>query len=187
MIKEELFAKEKFTKEKIEFKKNQIKNLEKSIKEKELQIGQLKNELKTLQEEYNNIGYSMLPILLFVLDETLPMPDNDWDWRYEYIYYCPDLDKTKYIIEHKENKFLPHTLDLRDAFKEFEVPQKSWPKSAHDYSSEIDHAVFTLKEQINNLLDADKINSFSDLAEQLTSWASNNGQSKVLKPNNLPK
>ena len=63
-------------------------------------------------------------LLLFAIDQTLPMPDDECDLEYQYIYYFPDLDVIKCYIKNKENDFLSNTIDLRKQFANFGVPQK---------------------------------------------------------------
>ena len=130
-----------------------IQELEKEIKQKRLQIIEKGNELKILEEQYNQEKTSEIPILLFQIDESLAMPDDRSDYRYEYVYYCPDTDEKKYIVRHSNEAFLSNTIDLRDCFLEFGIPRKSYSASALDYSSEIDMAISLLKSQINNLFD----------------------------------
>ena len=74
-------------------KVRKLQELKKEIKRKELQIIEKQSELKILEEEYMQEETSELPILLFLIDETLPMPDEPRDFMYEYVYYCPDTDK----------------------------------------------------------------------------------------------
>ena len=73
-----------------------IQELEKEIKQKRLQIIEKGNELKILEEQYNQEKTSKIPILLFQIDEHLPMPEDTSDYRYEYVYYYPDIDKKIY-------------------------------------------------------------------------------------------
>ena len=70
-----------------------IQELEKEIKQKRLQIIEKGNELKILEEQYNQEKTSEIPILLFQIDDSLVMPDDGSGYRYEYVYYCPDTDK----------------------------------------------------------------------------------------------
>ena len=55
-------------------KVRKLQELKKEIKRKELQIIEKQSELKILEEEYMQEETSELPILLFLIDETLPMP-----------------------------------------------------------------------------------------------------------------
>ena len=174
MTKEEIFITEE-----TEEKKNKSQSLEKSIKEKKLQIQKLENEVRSLQHDYNELNESQLPILLFFIKESIEMRIGRNFDEYKYIYYCPDLDKVKYIINPLKNEFLPNTIDLRDAFKKFGVPEEGI--TFDKYSKQIEQAISILKEQIDSLFASNEINSISDLAEQLTNWASNDGPSKVLK------
>ena len=160
-----------------------IQELEKEIKQKRLQIIEKENELKILEEQYNQEKTSEMPILLFQIDESLAMPDDRSDYRYEYVYYYPDTDEKKYIVRHSNEAFLSNTIDLRDCFLEFGIPRKSYSVSALDYSSEIDMAISLLKSQINNLFDSNDINSWEELGILLKSQILEKGQSKILKPN----
>ena len=160
-----------------------IQELEKEIKQKKSQIIEKGNELKILEEQYNQEKTSEIPILLFQIDESLAMPDDRSDYRYEYVYYYPDTDEKKYIVRHSNEAFLSNTIDLRDCFLEFGIPRKSYSVSALDYSSEIDMAISLLKSQINNLFDSNDIDSWEELGILLKSQILEKGQSKILKPN----
>lgn len=76
-----------------------IQELEKEIKHKILQIIEKGNELKILEEQYNQEKTSEIPILLFQIDESLAMPDDRSDYRYEYVYYCPDTDEKNILLD----------------------------------------------------------------------------------------
>ena len=144
-----------------------IQKLEREMKQKRLEIIAKGDELKELEEKYNQAKASELPILLFQIDESLPMPDDRSDYRYEYVYYCPDTDKKLYIDQHSEEVFLPNTIDLRDSFSTFNVPRKSFPATALDYSSEINLAISILKSQIDDIFRHDTIDSWADLGASL--------------------
>ena len=93
-----------------------LHELERGIKQKKVRLEKEKRELEILQEKYNKTKESELPLLLFLIDETLAMPEDKSDWQYEHVYYCPDIDEVKYIINHSEKEQLPNTVDLRDNF-----------------------------------------------------------------------
>lgn len=125
--------------------KNAIENKRKHIKQEQ-------EELKMLEEAYGKEQESSLPILLFVIDETLPMPDDIRDYNYEYVYYCPDLDDIKCIVEHKREELLPNAIDLRESFIDMGVPQKIFPGGAYNYGNEIKEVVSIVKDEINSFM-----------------------------------
>ncbi len=115
---------------------------------------------KKLSEEY----ISECPILLFVVNETIPMPDDD-DYEYEYVYYCPDMDVVEYTRKHFPSQFLPNFIDMRDFFKDMKMPKRLFPgniRSGHKYI--VDYSVDTLKHIIDDLFDSGIINSWQELA-----------------------
>ncbi len=158
-----------------------IQKLEREMKQKRLEIIAKGDELKELEEKYNQAKTSELPILLFQIDESLPMPDDRSDYRYEYVYYCPDTDEKKYIVRHSNEEFLSNTIDLRDNFSSLLVPKKSYSTSALDYSTEIDMAVSLLKSQIDNLFDSKEISDWEELGTLLKTCSFKKEKSKVLK------
>ena len=158
-----------------------IQKLEREMKQKRLEIIAKGDELKELEEKYNQAKTSELPILLFQIDESLPMPDDRSDYRYEYVYYCPDTDEKKYIVRHSNEEFLSNTIDLRDNFSSLPVPKKSYSTSAVDYSTEIDMAVSLLKSQIDNLFDSKEISDWEELGTLLKTCSFKKEKSKVLK------
>ncbi|HIT10327.1 MAG TPA: hypothetical protein IAC24_01850 [Candidatus Onthousia faecigallinarum] len=158
-----------------------IQKLEREMKQKRLEIIAKGDELKELEEKYNQAKASELPILLFQIDESLPMPDDRSDYRYEYVYYCPDTDEKKYIVRHSNEEFLSNTIDLRDNFSSLLVPKKSYSTSALDYSTEIDMAVSLLKSQIDNLFDSKEISDWEELGTLLKTCSFKKEKSKVLK------
>ena len=124
---------------------------------------------------------SQLPILLFVIDQTLPMPDDECDIEYQYIYYFSDLDVIKRLNKNKENDFLPNTIDLRKQFVNFGVPQKEWVGNCYyEYYDVIMEAVSILKTNINEIFNSQKINSWVELGIILTNEFKINNFSKVL-------
>ena len=158
-----------------------IQKLEREMKQKRLEIIAKGDELKELEEKYNQAKASELPILLFQIDESLAMPDDRSDYRYEYVYYCPDTDEKKYIVRHSNEEFLSNTIDLRDNFSSLLVPKKSYSTSALDYSTEIDMAVSLLKSQIDNLFDSKEISDWEELGTLLKTCSFKKEKSKVLK------
>ena len=144
-----------------------LHELERGIKQKKVRLEKEKRELEILQEKYNKTKESELPLLLFLIDETLAMPEDKSDWQYEHVYYCPDIDEVKYIINHSEKEQLHNTVDLRDNFSSLGIPTKAYTRSALDYTSEINMAVSMLKPQIDNLFTSNEIHSWSDLGTVL--------------------
>lgn len=141
-----------------------IKSLKELIKQKETQIAVEENKLKILKKKLQEESATEIPVLLFLIDETLPMPDDYRDYEYEYIYYCPDLDEVKRITRHSRDEFLPNVVDMREFFKEVGIPQKIWPGSSDNYSDELNYSVSLLKTIIDDLFVSKNINSWNDLA-----------------------
>ena len=163
-------------------KVNKLRKIVEDIKQKQKQIQDAQIELNKLKEQYEIENNSQLPILLFVIDQTLPMPDDECDLEYQYIYYFPDLDVIKCLIKNKENDFLPNTIDLREQFVNFGVPQKEWIGNCYyKYYDVIMKAVFFLKANINEIFNSNDINSWVELGIILTNEFKINDYSKVLK------
>lgn len=144
-----------------------VKALEKLIDQKEAEIAEDKKELKVLEQRLKEESTTEIPVLLFLINETLPMPDDYDDYKYEYVYYYPDLDEVKCITKHSRDEFFPNVVDMRKFFKEIGVPSKIWPGSVYDYSNKLNYAVSLLKTMIDALFDSNNINSWSDLASLL--------------------
>ncbi len=167
---------------------NKLKELEGAIKEKQKQIRQDEIELEKLKKQYDIENVSQLPILLFMINTTLPMPDDEDDWKYKYIYYCPDLDNIKCIERNRKNDFLQNTVDLREQFEDFDVPKKCWIGNCYyENQDAIMQAVSILKSNIDEIFNSRNIDSWSDLGVILTNEFIKNGHSKVLKPNTTTK
>lgn len=164
-----------------ENKISKILSLKKAINEKEKHIGEQKEELKMLRDEYNKEQESELPILLFQIDETLPMPDDERDWCFENVYYCPDIDEIKCIVEHKREKLLPNAIDLRKNFEDFGIPKEKWPGGAYEYSDSIQNAIAVLKAKINDLIASVDMNSWNDLGKHLIDISIEKGPVKRLQ------
>lgn len=150
-----------------ENKISKILLLKKAINEKEKHIEEQKAELKMLRDECNKEQESELPILLFQIDETMPMPDDERNWNFENVYYCPDIDEIKCIVEHKREKLLPNAIDLRKDFEDFGIPKKKWPGGSYEYSDSIQNAIAILRAKINDLVISVDMNSWNDLGEHL--------------------
>lgn len=155
--------------------------LKNEIEHKRKHIKQEQEELKMLEEAYNKEQKSSLPILLFVIDETLPMPDDIRDYNYEYVYYCPDLDDIKCIVEHKSEKLLPNAIDLRESFIDMGVPNKVFPGGAWNYGNEIKEAVSILKNEINSFMLSNIDSSWNELGTFLVDKFNEKGSAKMLK------
>mgnify|MGYP004515329891 CR=1 FL=1 len=173
-----------------EKKIKELKVLKEQIKQKESEIKNKQNELHTLKEQANKINESELPILLFTINETLPMPEDERDWEYEYVYYCPDLDEVKYIHKHKNNELLPNSIDLRNSFKIMGMPEHIWPstiQSDPENYNKIEVVVSYLKDVINDLFKSQAINSWEELASCLNDLDMEKENVKTLRLNNSKK
>ena len=90
---------------KIAEKKTKIEALESLIfKKKQLKETNTKG-LEILELEYERLNQSLIPILLFVYQD-------DVNSKFNYIYYCPDLDLVKLESGDDENSLLTNALDL---------------------------------------------------------------------------
>ncbi|MCI8446548.1 MAG: hypothetical protein HFH31_03525 [Bacilli bacterium] len=159
-----------------------LQKLKEEIKQKKIEIKEKEKELMELQAQYDAENTSELPILLFLVNQTLPMPDDEYDYQYEYIYYCPDLDDIKCFTKHRKNEFLPNTIDLRAQFESLGMPKRVWPADAYNqYFSIVMQATSILESQIEELFQSNGINSWSDLGKLLTKEIEEKGKSKVLK------
>lgn len=163
-----------------------IRELKELIQKKQLLIKEETKKLEILYEQEKKENQSELPILLFLIDETLPMPDPDleMDYRFEYIYYFPDLDDVVYIIRHKKNEFLTNTIDLRSNFEKVGIPEKIFPGSVRgnsQYRVIIENIVSDLKTKIDELFRSNNINSWNELGLYLTSKVNQEEQTKILK------
>lgn len=168
----------------------ELKRLKEQIQQKELEIKNKQNELHTLKEQVNKINESELPILLFTINETLPMPDDEKDWEYEYVYYCPDLDEVKYVYKHRNNELLPNSIDLRNTFKIVGMPEHIWPGSIQsdpENYNKVEFVISYLKDTINNLFETQTINSWKELAPYLNNLDMEKGNIRVLILNNSRK
>jgi len=123
----------------------------KELREKVFQKRKLINEeteaLKNLENELKNMeNSSEYPMLLFMVDHTIPMWDDPCDWEFEGIYYFPDSDETRRIITSRRDQLLPNAIDLREDFKNLGMPERVWPGDAYyEYSDIIEKAVSTLR------------------------------------------
>lgn len=150
-------------------KKSRLVKLERLIEEQRQFLKQEQEKLDMLEEEYNNEKKSVLPILLFRLNETIQMPVNAKDWIFEYVYYLPDLDDFQFIFKHTAYEFLPNTLDLRESFKNMGVPEYAFPERAYDYQNEISEAAATVKMEIHSFIKSNPDTSWEELGEFLLS------------------
>lgn len=154
-----------------------IKKQELVVSERKLAVENAKKDLDKLNQKYQKENVSELPILLFLINKTLPMPDDIDDWEFEYIYYCPDLDKVIYSSRHRSNEMLPNTIDLRSLFINFGMPERIWPRRAD--AKIIDEAVQVLKEQIEEIFSNYEINSWEELGRHLGALKENKKTLKV--------
>lgn len=154
--------------------------LRNEIESKREHISQEQEDLKKLEEMYRKEQESSLPILLFVIDETIPMPDDESDYNYEYVYYCPDLDGIKCIVEHEKGKLLTNAVDLRNSFMYMGVPEKAFPRKARNYSNEINKAVSIVKNEVNSFMASNNDSSWDELGRFLVDKFNEKDHVKVL-------
>jgi len=109
------------------------------------------------------------------------MPNDERDYNYEYVYYCPDLDDIKCIVEHKTEKFLPNSIDLRESFMDMGVPKKIFPGRAYNYGNEIKETVSILKNAINSFMLENMDSSWNSLGTFLVNKLNEKDYIKVLR------
>ena len=144
-----------------------LERLKKIIIRKKQLIEERKNELKELEEKYYKDSKSELPILLFSVDTTLPMPDDESDYEYRYLYYYPDFEKVDYRIGDYHRDLLPNTIDLRESFKNIGIPKRVWPEDPYlEYKNETQIGIDIIKAIIDNILN-NNINSWTELKEYI--------------------
>ena len=145
-----------------------LEELKKLITRKKQLIEKRKNELKELEEKYYKDSKSELPILLFSVDTTLSMPDDESDYEYRYLYYYPDFEKVDYRIGDYHRELLPNTIDLRESFKNIGIPKRFWPGDPYlEYKNETQIGVDIIKAIIDNILNNNNINSWTELKEYI--------------------
>lgn len=169
---------------------NELKVLKEKIEQKKLLIKKEKQELHSLEEQLEKVIKSELPILLFVINETLPMPDDFRDWKYEYVYYYPDFDLVKHIYKHKDDELLSNSIDLRKTFEKVGMPKFIWPgslKSDAESYKKLEFVISYLRDIINNLFETEEIKSWKDLGSYLKDLDIEKGNIKVLILNNSKK
>ena len=149
-----------------------VRELQQLIEKKETQIAEENKELEVLEQRLKEESTSEIPVLLFLINETLPMPDDYNDYEFEYVYYFPDLDDIKCIKKHSKEEYLPNVVDMREFFKGIEMPSRIWPGSVSKYSDKLNYAVSLLKTMIDDLFVSNNINSWGDLASLLNSLPS---------------
>lgn len=145
---------------------DKINEIFREIKEKEYKIKSIKEDLDILQKEYNEAIKSELPILMFLIDEHLPMPDDKKDWVYEYVYYLPDVDKLQYDYLHTRDEILGNAVDFREMFKDIGIPKRIWPGNvqySREYNEKVSEAVAILREEIDKIFNTEDIDSWFEL------------------------
>ncbi len=163
---------------------NRLQKLNQEIKEQMQRLVIEKKKLEVLKKAYELEHTSELPILMFVVDESLPMPDDEYDHNYELVYYLPDFDEIKFIYLNgrydKPNKRLPNTLDLTEKFESYGMPKYIFPGSIRpEYYINVSDAVQDLIKEIDNILSFKEINSW----EEIGNYLKNSEKTKSLDEN----
>lgn len=109
------------------------------------------------------------------------MPDDERDYEFENVYYCPDTDEIKYIVEHKSEKLMSNAIDLRKDFEDFGMPKKHFGIVSYEYSDSIHNAVAILRAKINELVVSEGMNSWNDLGLCLIRLSNERGLIRKLK------
>ena len=146
-------------------KKNRLQELNQEIKDQMKRLVIEKKKLEVLEKTYEVEHISELPILMFIVDETLPMPEDEYDRNYELVYYLPDFDEIKFTYLNcrydKPNKRLPNTLDLTEKFETYGMPKHIFPGSIRpEYYIKVSDAVSNLIQEIDTIF----------LTKEITSW-----------------
>ena len=142
---------------KIAEKKTKIEALENLIFKKMQQTEKNTKALEILELEYKRLNQSVMPMLLFVYQD-------DTNSKFNYIYYCPDLDSIKLESSEKENVFLESTLDLREKFSELVISKEDI--SSLD-SKVIQVAIENVKSIINDAINFDLVKTWEEVREFL--------------------
>ena len=141
---------------KIAEKKTKIEALESLIfKKKQLKETNTKG-LEILKLEYERLNQSLIPILLFVYQD-------DVNSKFNYIYYCPDLDLVKLESGDDENSLLTNALDLREKFDELVISKEDLRID----SKIIQLAVGNIKSIINDAINYKYIKTWNEAREFL--------------------
>lgn len=142
---------------KIAEKKTKIEALENLIFKKKQQTEKNTKALEILELEYKRLNKSVMPMLLFVYQD-------DINSKFNYIYYCPDLDSVKLESSVKENSFLENTLDLREKFNDLVISKEDI--SSLD-SKVIRVAINNVKSIINDAINFGLVKSWDEVREFL--------------------
>ena len=142
---------------KIAEKKTKIEALENLIFKKKQQTEKNTKALEILELEYNRLNKSVMPMLLFVYQD-------DINSKFNYIYYCPDLDSVKLESSVKENSFLENTFDLREKFNDLVISKEDI--SSLD-SKVIQVAINNVKSIINDAINFGLVKSWDEVREFL--------------------
>lgn len=142
---------------KIAEKKTKIEALENLIFKKKQQTEKNTKALEILELEYKRLNKSVMPMLLFVYQD-------DINSKFNYIYYCPDLDSVKLESSEKENSFLENTLDLREKFNDLVISKEDI--SSLD-SKVIQVAINNVKSIINDAINFGLVKSWDEVRDFL--------------------
>lgn len=142
---------------KIAEKKTKIEALENLIFKKKQQTEKNTKALEILELEYKRLNKSVMPMLLFVYQD-------DINSKFNYIYYCPDLDSVKLESSVKENVFLENTLDLREKFNDLVISKEDI--SSLD-SKVIQVAINNVKSIINDAINFGLVKSWDEVRDFL--------------------
>lgn len=142
---------------KIAEKKTKIEALENLIFKKKQQTEKNTKALEILELEYKRLNKSVMPMLLFVYQD-------DINSKFNYIYYCPDLDSVKLESSVKENSFLENTLDLREKFNDLVISKEDI--SSLD-SKVIQVAINNVKSIINDAINFGLVKSWDEVRDFL--------------------
>ena len=138
---------------------NEINNLKDAINKQKHLVEEELRRLHLLESEYSKTVVIELPILLFTLKDL--KEDNI------YVYYYADLNKVDFVS--KENKILPNAIDLKNTFKNLNMPDVISEDNAVESSEKIDYAVNLLTTKIDELFSQYDINSWQELSVYLQS------------------
>ena len=133
-----------------------INDRENKISKKRKEIAKIQEEINTLKKLYERIGKSDFKALLFKIDTTHPMPDDEDEMETTYIIYDVESDKiyNKTITGKNRNKIPEDLTDYTDLFKELGMPNRIWPDKPmnnEEYLEIIKKAYIILNTYVNEV------------------------------------
>lgn len=175
-------------------------NIERLIQDREAKLAikmkevkEIEDEIERLNDIYKNTIKSELELVLYKINTTHPMPEDENEMENTFIIYNPELEKVYEIVRKgKERNSIPKDMiDLTHYLFKSAIPQNMWPEKPlqdDNINNTIKNDIIQIKCFIERIKEIKKCESWEEIRENMKNVLSsynynlfNDNNNKTLK------